>query len=43
LNISLNSDENANNFFNGASNVKGFIKIPGNLTNEQKEDLLNSI
>ena len=43
LNIALNSDENANNFFAGQNNTKGFIKVPGQLTTQQKTEYLQNL
>ena len=43
LNIAINSDENANEFFASGSNVQGVIEVPSKLTQQQKEDQLNTL
>ena len=43
LNIAINSDENANDFFASGSNIQAVIENPGKLTQQQKEDQIATL
>jgi len=43
LNIAINADENANEFFASGSNIQQVIENPGKLTQQQKEDQIRTL